>query len=474
MIDGRVQDHTGVFLVIEDSESGEEFNFGPYVTKIRWTAFINNGYTMVARMDDVNARSMSKLMEIGILRKARKDRFVVRFAMGWHKGWHNSPHAKQHWTDDRIGILSRIDAPRVDRQKSVVEIEVIDPASWYLNRGDAEGTAWKGKIGGTDGVISQIIKTYATKGSEKSPNSPVEKVDVSDTIDNDQNIWYMMRLDPKTFILTLMEWSSQLTVDQTPWIVQSQDDFINIKEMSKLKPPKDHNGDEFVNRPIEVNTDHLGRSEVVTNGITVLNNSLLTIMQTRLFTAGISSVTGKYVDEKTDRDSVQTYDVNTSKKWNVDIENDRGFAKPAEDDDWSTFIKSTPEHNNGDVGVLYWNYISGRPRDYFMKLLYTVMRLKVKIYGDPNFDRVDIFGPSSVFLKMSSLDSEKTGEPFYLSGPWMVYGFDHILSEKKWETNLYLSRLDYDSLSKNASGETIGRDYTGEQVEGRLNEFFGS
>lgn len=464
MLDGRSKESSAISLIIYRAsinnpadinivakDSNDYIEVGYSVAWAQWSAFMNGGYVVRFKLQDPHTGTLSKFIGLGLLEWSRETRMYIRFRFGWGKFTYGGATDKLAWTTPRFAIITRIDGLGIDASNFNVEIEAIDPSSWYLNRGTASGRAYRGKIGGSvsgsklenprNGVIAQCILDYT------------EKIDVvvGDTIDSANNVWYMMRMEPKTFILTLMEWSSGITEYRTPWIVQSQDNCIVIKEMATLTAPNDHNGVPFVGRHIEVNGAQHGLTEILPGGITMLNNPLLTIVQSRLYTAGMSAVTGKYNDRVTALEHVVVNDLNTPHKLNANITQDRGFSKPLDQHDWSTFIESIPEHNNFDVGVKYWEYMSGRAIDYFIKMLCTVMRIRVKIVGDPNFDDVRILGPGSVHLSMF----DKDGKAHMLSGEWMVYGFCHIFRPGAWETNLYLCRLDWNAVAKHITGITL-------------------
>lgn len=479
MLDGRRQDVVIISLILDTAPGGANIDVSTWVEWTDWTAFINNGYTIRAKLiehehgssgDLENDRSkIFGFIQKQLLPKARSTYIEAKYRLGWSE----IKRTQQHFTDERRAIITRMDCPSIGSGLNIVEIEAIDNASWFLNRGNTSGRVYTGRVGGQNGVISQCINEYT------SDSKPRINPTVGDTVDSAQNKWYMMRLDPKTFIVSLMEWSASVTEQGTPWIVQSQDEFIEIKEMASLEAPLDHglfdiDGErirpprKFINREVVINTGGDAQNELIPGGMTLINNPILSIYQSKLYTSGISTVTGKYVDKNqtSSKPWVEVWDNNTQNKLNAEIKADRGFTKPGTPIDeyismasqytsldleslksgleWSTYIKPIPEHNNGDMGLKYWEYISGRSRDYFMKLLYTVMRARVRIVGDPNFDNVKILGPGSVYLSVISAD----GTPTFLNGEWMVYGFKHIATPRNWETQLFISRLDWNAVAK--------------------------
>src|SRR5690606_25992530 len=102
-----------------------------------------------------------------------------------------------------------------------------------------------------------------------------------------------------------------------------------------------------------------------------LTNNYISNLQTVLSTAGISAISGLYLDKKNSitKEKVQIKDSRTPNKKNVNIKNDQGFSKPTRDNQGWTMLQSVPEHNAGDVGKKYMDYIDGRVRNKFLNML---------------------------------------------------------------------------------------------------------
>lgn len=419
---GRKIDIPTVNLTIGDGNNS--IILREHMSKFEWVSFINNGYKIKGTFRDPYQRLMKEIIEKEILKKARRGRLEGKFKVSWVRG------SNEYSSEERKVFITKFDVRNVSGNMGMIDVEGIDKASWVLNAGKSAGTVYKGRVGGNDGVIAQVIKEHA--GNEGVSLG----VKVAETKDNKNNRWYMMRMDPKTFITSLLEWSSSATNNNTAWVIQSEDDSIEILEIADLKkPPK------FDDKIYVVNTGLGSQVDVAPNCIRIIGNNMLSLTQSKLYTAGISSVTGKYLDMRTSEKKVETTDVNTSKKKNVEIGNDRGYAKPNRD--WSTFIHTVPEHNNGDVGIRYADYITGRSRDYFMMSIYTSLRIRLTIFGDPLFDTVKCLGGGTVFLDMKDIEDK----PYFLGGPWMIYGFHHVLTGGNWNTHLHLSRLDHDAAA---------------------------
>jgi hypothetical protein len=244
----------------------------------------------------------------------------------------------------------------------------------------------------------------------------------------------MMRQDPKTFIRSLLDWSSSVTPKKTHWIVASVDEKIVIKEQAALTP------------------NDLGVYHVNRNGTTgkdaidyeLLADNFISPLQTKLITSGISAISGEYLDKISDADEQKVFvkDETTPNKVNVDITPTQGFKKP--DKKWATSIISIPEHNAGDLGIPYSKYIDGRARGLYLNMLNLVMRMRIRVTGEYALDDSDKLGVSKCTLSWKDLE----GEPYFLSGKWLIYGFHHIMTTSMWTTDIYLARLDYDATAK--------------------------
>jgi hypothetical protein len=177
-----------------------KFDDGPDLSRVvhqfKWRTFVNNGYVIFARIVDPNLGIFQELTSEKYLKDARKRPFKISFQFKHLTGGDNE---KQE-TVKRIAYVTNLEAGIPDGSQSAgfFEFVAIDPPTWYLNRGDASGTVFKGKV---SDVIKRVINLYA----------PSIEQDITETDDNATNKWYMMRQDPKTFISTLLDWSPSVT-----------------------------------------------------------------------------------------------------------------------------------------------------------------------------------------------------------------------------------------------------------------------
>lgn len=388
----------------------------------KWNSFINNGYAIYARVFDPNLATFQELTNEKYLREARRRPLKITFQLEHLTGGDfDKPK-----TIERIAYMTNLEAkvPDGGQVAGFFEFIAIDPPTWYLNRGDSDGAVYSGKV--TD-VLQQLISRYA----------PGIEIDITETIDNQSNQWWMMRQDPKTFMMTLLDWSSSVTNGKTNWVVASVDEKIVIKEQSELE------------------TVDLGEYSVnsqYTTGVNVISweredNNYLTNVQTTIMTGGISSVSGLYCDDRNSitEDLTVVNDENTGNKKNVELTESQGFIKPEDDQTGWTFVRAIPEDSAGAVGIQYQNYIDGRARALYIGILDVLNRIKIKVSGITKFDDSSMLGASTVYLTWT----DHQYEPWTHNGKWMVYGYEHVYTpNKEWYTYLYLNRKDVDAVAQ--------------------------
>jgi hypothetical protein len=396
--------------IVEISIDGGS-DIGANFTKFEWASFNNGGYIIKAKIFDPYFNILKNLATKGYLKDGRQKETEVKFRIKWSSG-------KE--TQNRTAFMTSLSAHGVN-ESGEIEFIAIDPPSFYLNEGTADGKAYKGNV---SSVIKQVINEYA-------PNVSLE---VTETDDNKENIWYMMRQDPKTFIRSMLDWSASITPKKTHWIVASNDKKLIIKEQDEIKVE-------------DFGVYHLNRNGQTAKDVKlyeVLADNFISPLQTKLITSGISAISGEYLDKITDAEENKVFvkDENTSSKVNVNVQPTQGFKKP--DKKWATSVKSIPEHSAGDLGIPYSKYIDGRARGIFMNMLNLVMRMRLRVIGDFMFDDSSKIGVAKCNISWKDIE----GEPYFLGGNWLIYGFHHIVSVQDWDTDLYLARLDHDASAK--------------------------
>ena len=388
---------------------GNDIGFN--ILKFEWASFINGGYIIRGKVKDPYFNLLKDLATKGYLKEGRQKETKVKFRLKWTAG---------NKTAERIAFMTTLSASG-ENEGGELEFIAIDPPSFYLNEGTADGKAYKGNV---SKVIKQVVSEFA----------PSISLEITETDDNKENIWYMMRQDPKTFIRSLLDWSASITPKKTHWVVASVDEKLVIKEQASLTPTDF--GVYHINRNGNTGKDALEYE--------LLADNFISPLQTKLITSGISAISGEYLDKTSDSEErkVHVKDENTQNKVNVDITPTQGFKKP--DKKWATSVMAVPEHNAGDIGIPYNKYIDGRARGMYLNMLNLVMRLRMRVTGEYALDDSDKLGVSKCTLSWKDID----GEPYFLSGKWLIYGFHHVMTVSGWATDMYLARLDHDASAK--------------------------
>lgn len=392
-----------------------------YCERFQWTSMLNGGYAIWATIHDIWYNTVEEIAKTFYLEKARKQPLEIKFFFS-----KTDNKGQDAQTAERTAYLSKLEAHGTVNQ-GILEFIAIDPPSWWLNAGCGSGQIYKGKIGGDEGVISQVVKEYAKEITLSISNTK----EVAST-------WPIARKDPKSFITSLLDWSSSITDSKTNWIISSTDKNLSIKTQLDLYQDLG-NDSKFIEAPL-VLVSSQGPTDII--DFEMLAHNFISVLQTKLHTAGISATTGKIISaELTDKAIVD--DENTEKKLAIlgKNEKDKGFKKSTED--WVTFIAPIPEHTDGALGIKYADYIDGRARNMFLNMLGALMRIKIKCWGLLEADDSNKLGASWV-----NIDWKDDKNDYFLAGKWLVYGFEHVYvngESPDWHTNLYLARIDYDA-----------------------------
>ncbi len=419
--------------------------YGNLVTKFEWKSMVNGGYIIKVTLRDNNFELLDSLIE-GTSNKgyldtgrqydeiAQKDSLsLVTFKLSWVGGAE---------TKERIALISNVYAYGGQEAAGNFQIIAVDPISYFVNAGDCSGKTYYGRIGGKNGVISQVLNDYVPP----SIGGLGVQFNVGET--NDQKSTYcMMRQDPKTFIASLLEWSSSFTANKTSWIVANGQDesgiSIDIKESwtPQLKFPVEVAKDDgpLILSGVSPNTPNIFKWELMAD-------NFMSAVNTKVLTSGISVLSGEYFDRISDNkeEIVFVKDENTSNKVNPSTSKDQSFTKPTKAKKGWTYVSSLPEFSAGDIGHKYNDYISGRARQAYMNMLNLLMRMKLTVRGQPRlFDSTEL-GRVKVGVSWLGRDSK----PRFMNGDWLLYGWHHIYTVGKgWFTDAYISRLDYNAAS---------------------------
>lgn len=375
-----------------------------------WKSFMNGGYIIRGVVSDPYLNELTNLfITDGYLKHMRKEPTPITFKIGWQLDGKQS--------DTYLAYLIDVHAVGVS-DSAAMEFIAIDPPSWYLNAGKGDGRVYKGKV---SEVIKQVIGDYA----------PGVSAQVSDTNDSKDGRWAMMRMDPKTFIRSLLDWSCSMVDDKTAWITASDSDNASSTIIIKTQA--------------QLTSQTLGLISISNDDATALHDfdfasdALISQYMTQMVTQGLSGVSGKYIDKTTDMKDAVVTDQNTGQKLNAKTDVEHSFTKPT--GDFSTSIIAIPELAGGEMGMKYQKYIDGRARYRYLSMLPHVMRLKVNIRGDVRFTKSTLLGVSTVNLQWAGIDLPQ----FFMGDNWMIYGFHHKIRAGQWKTELYLYRFDYNA-----------------------------
>lgn len=415
-----------------------EADMGPAVTKFEFKGMLNGGYVVRAQMSDPSMNLLKKLAGDNYFDKARKQTssiLKIKFRMKW-----GPKPSDDRQTQEQEAYVITMEASGGSSDNADITFIAVDPPSWFLNMGDASGAVYKGKV---SNVIKKVVEEYA----------PDIELDISDTDDSDDNKWWMMRQDPKTFINSMLDWSSSVTKDKTNWIISPDGNKLSIKEQSKIRSRR---------RGYYKYWDR-GNLDTIKGWQFIIDNALSSI-EGKIVTHGLSAVSGQYLDRITDENEEKLFvkDSTTDKKKIANISGKRGFLKPddspgakPQDIGW-TSVAPIPEHSAGDVGMRYDEYIDGRARGIWLNMVNNLMRVKFKVIGHAEYHNCEGLGTDTIFVKWfkasedGSLASDSE-QLWFLSGNWIIYGFHHILEKGAWWTYIYAARWDRD-----ASGEKVG------------------
>lgn len=416
-------------LTIGDSEE-----IGHLVSFFEWSSSINGGYTVRCKIQDAHHRNLKAIANgkdatIQYLEKGKIKPVQVKWTLKW---------TEELKTVERIGYLT--DLWGTGRgNKSVLEFVAIDPPSFVLNVGVANG-------GYYDGTVSEVIKQIIDDANDNIAEGFRIQASVSETKDNPQNTWWPMRMDPYTNIMSLLDWSANAGSknDQSRWVVSSVDKQIFFVLESELQRvaygPADGSGKK---KPAVYVVNPNDRTAVDATNWQLEMDSFISVYQSNIVTSGISAVSGLYIDPKNDEDAAVIDDDNTGGKINVGIGSDRAFTKPNKK--WATWVNSVPEHSGGEVGLPYRNYAKGRAQQTYINILSNSMRMMVSVHGEYRLHDSSLLGQTVCSLQFVDLENEK----YFLDGLWIIDGFTHTYSNSRsWRTDLELYRLDHNANAK--------------------------
>ena len=430
MVDSPESEAKPQIHIIFHMSGGAQVDLGRYYSGFEFKAMMNGGYIIRANLYDAHFNLQSKLIKSGYFKESRTTPVLIEFQIKWGP----NAVAPKKATKVQYAILMSLRASGTGSDSANLEFIGIDPPSWYLNMGDAAGTVWKGRV---DQVIKNVVAKYA----------PLVTCEVSRTVDSNQNKWWMMRQDPKTFISSLIDWSSSVTQKKTQWLIASNGYNFAVKEQALWTSKQ--------RAYYRVLADN--KRSNITNW-DYLSDNALSIVENKLLAQGAAAISGHYLDRVTDKsqNSVYVTDDNTQFKQIAKTNNDQSFTKPPNagppKTGWSS-IASIPEVGSaGDLGLKYDDYIDGRPRAMWLGLTHGLLRVKLEVTGHGEWSDCFGLGVDTIFVRWTEgpggFDSDTH---WWMTGNWIVYGFHHKVNRKSWTTDIYCARYDH-----NASAVKVG------------------
>ena len=402
------------------------------MSNVQFSCMLNGGYILKANLHDPHFNIIGRLIDSGYFQTARNKPLVVRFRLKASPDGGEYPRAG---TKEQIAYVTKLHTYGTTADIANSEFIAVDPASYLLNRGDGSGKSYQGKV---SNVIQQVVNQYA----------PDIKLDISDTVDSDKNRFWMMRQDPQTFINSLLEWSPSLTQSKTQWIVAPNGMDLSIKAQADVKPTE---------RAYYTFWEPGSPSVDSICGWDLVADNTLTLIQSQIITQGLSAVSGTYYDRITDAKDLKltVKDSNTPTKIIASTTKDQTFTKPSENSKLlgTSSISSVPEvYSGGELGLNYNDYIDGKARDIWLNMTRRLIRCRLKIFGHGEWSDATGLGTDTVRLlwmaaPFGSNEENRKSTPYFMTGNWLVYGFEHDLRPEGWYTYLHIARFDWDSTA---------------------------
>lgn len=424
-----------------DLDGLEQVNYGHLFTKFEFKGMVNSGYVIKATLFDGSFILLDKLISAGYFVQAQLRPISVKFRILAGPDGEYPASATRMQT----AILTSVKGDGQSADQAMIDFIAIDPPSWLLSVGDCSGKVYKGRI---DQVIKSVVQDYASNG----PYSI--NLEIGRTTDSSENRWWMMRQDPKSFIKSLTDWSSSVTLKKTQWLTISDGFNLIIKEQGDITSQQ-----RAYYRYLS------GQDPDTIKDWSMLADNSLSLLQTQLITNGLSAVSGQYLDIVTDKqgNKVVVSDDSTSAKQIAKVSQGQAFGKPPSGPTFAgwTSVTSVPEiYSAGDLGQKYEKYIDGRPRTMWLNTVNALQRMKFQVLGHGEWSDCRGLGTDTIFVKWtraktnaSILEDSGDNNPFWwTTGNWLVYGFHHVVTRAQWYTDLYCARFDYDSAATKVGG----------------------
>lgn len=412
-------------------------NLGDYVKEVKIKGFINNGYAIRVQLKNPNFAILDALFEAGggdkrFMSQVRSNPVKIQVKIRYEPGPQGYPQAA---TRDIFGYITTV-YPHGEGEIDYTEIIAIDPLNYYLRIGDAYGGAFEGNV---SQVIRQVIQRY-----HPSPN-----ITIPDTKDSKSNVWWMMRRSPRDMLSHLIHLAASLDDSRTPWIIGVHNDDVKIGPLTTFQARE-----QGYYRKMDEN----GYGDIL-DWEAILNPSL-GHQEMGLVTAGVTATLGQVYDQTNRPKEAIITDSNTGGKY-VPHQPASGTLRATIRPPKETFKKgkfgrsfvdSPPEYySGGEINVPYLEYFDAYARTEYMRGIYKLFTMDLKIRGHGIWDDTIGLGADNVYVDWQN--NFKDGKRnYFLAGNWIVYGFEQHWYENNWLTTVQLSKMDL-----NATGQQVGQ-----------------
>lgn len=450
--------HVQIYFITERTEMGREVDH-----KLKWgnqteVVFQIEGADIGLHSDQFEYKSMlnggqlfrgifvdpyQTILDTGALDQKYFDKsrseapLKAKFKFAW-----GTEQGGPKYTEEQEMYVVSMEPYDTTRQDPKIEIVGVDKASYNLSGGGASGEVFEGKV---KKVLEDIVKKYG-----RGTTAEVK----SDTQDDDNNQWWMYRLDPQTLIKTILEWSSKITKKKVEWFVYPDNinDKLIIVQQSDVESiaRATYNYRGFP-------TDPSTHGDIIEHQM--FSDNILQMYRHNVITSGLSAVSGAYYDKIIDenkKEIVHVGDKQTKNKYKAKVGGSRAFKRPNPDKKppkdfvgW-THMPAIPEHSAGELGIRYDKYMDGYARNQYLRLNPHLMRCRFRIQGHYIWSGSEGLGVDTIKIisKSRAADGNYPMDPFYLHDNWIVYGYHHHVLPEAWYTDLYCSKIDRDASAR--------------------------
>jgi len=312
---------------------------------------------------------------------------------------------------------------------------------YLLEAGDAGGYVYKGKI---SDVLHQVCSKYS--------RGLIKCLVKTNTKDDKHNKWWQNRMDPMSFIKSLLRWSTSLTKGKTRWMfcADTDENMRTIEFFEQIAADSLHRATYWwggdPSRP--------GHGDIVS--YRMVGDNTCDARRGKIVTSGISTLSGAYHDRIVhwkNKDVVYVDEKQTGNKFRQKPTEKGSYTQPSTDEPLKEAIgwtraHSLPEPAAGEIGMKYEDYIDGYARGEYYRDSVHLERVEFKVLGHHIWSESIGLGSDTIDIMWRT----PRMQPHYLHGVWIVDGFKHVIAKEGWHTYLYCHRM-----YANAVGKKVGK-----------------